>query len=192
MARKVSSRNRSRAGINNLKGQMTIMQETKQIKLKPEIFEALNNLKDEDESWNYFFKRMILIPSNSRELKPKKTKVKDEAACELDKVFQEFWSWVKEQPATAFFKDYKLSVADVQILKAQVKKYGLEKMKKYHQAGINDPFLKENNVPLTFNNMFSNKAIARILATVHKTRLKTDFVRKKNQETLEYMRSLNR
>jgi hypothetical protein len=168
------------------------MQETKQIKLKPEIFEALNNLKDEDESWNYFFKRMILIPHNSRELKPKKTKVKDEAACELDKVFQEFWSWVKEQPATAFFKDYKLSVADVQILKAQVKKYGLEKMKNYHQAGINDPFLKENNVPLTFNNMFSNKAIARILATVHKTKLKTDFVRKKNQETLEYMRSLNK
>jgi predicted CopG family antitoxin len=180
-------------------------QETKQIKLKPEIFEALNNLKDEDESWNYFFKRLILIPHNSRELKPligqdedsvkpkqRKTKVKDEAACELDKVFQEFWSWVKEQPATAFFKDYKLSVADVQILKAQVKKYGLEKMKNYHQAGINDPFLKENNVPLTFNNMFSNKAIARILATVHKTRLKTDFARKKNQETLEYLRSLNK
>jgi hypothetical protein len=184
---------------------MTTMQETKQIKLKPEIFEALNNLKDEDESWNYFFKRMILIPHNSRELKPsigqdgesvklkqRKTKVKDEAACELDKAFQEFWTWVKEQPATAFFKDYKLSVADVQILKAQVKKYGLEKMKNYHQAGINDPFLKENNVPLTFNNMFSNKAIARILATVHKTRLKTDFARKKNQETLEYMRSLNK
>jgi hypothetical protein len=167
-------------------------QETKQIKLKPEIFEALNNLKDEDESWNYFFKRTILIPHNSRELKPKKTKVKDEAACELDKVFQEFWTWVKEQPATAFFKDYKLSVADVQILKAQIKKYGLEKMKNYHQAGVNDPFLKENNVPLTFNNMFSNKAIARILATVHKTKLKTDFARRKNQETLEYMRSLNK
>ncbi len=168
------------------------MQETTQIKIKTEIFEQLNQLKDEDESWNYFFKRMILIPSNSKELKPRKTKVKDEAACELDKAFQEFWTWVKEQPATAFFKDYKLSVADVQILKAQVKKYGLEKMKNYHQAGINDPFLKENNVPLTFNNMFSNKAIARILATVHKTRLKTDFTKRKNQETLEYLRSLNK
>jgi hypothetical protein len=179
------------------------MQETTQIKIKTEIFNSLNELKDEDESWNYFFKRMILIPHNSRELKPsqaeesvkpkqRKTKVKDEAACELDKVFQEFWSWVKEQPATEFFKDYKLSVPDVQTLKAQVKKYGLEKMKNYHQAGINDPFLKENNIPLTFNNMFSNKAIARILATVHKTRLKTDFTKRKNQETLEYMRSLNK
>ena len=174
--------------------------ETKQIKLDPEIYEALNELKDKHESWNYFFKRMILIPHNSRELKPsqaeesvkKPKKATDEAAKELDKVFQEFWSWVKEQPATEFFKDYKLSVPDVQTLKAQVKKYGLEKMKNYHQAGINDPFLKENNITLTFNNMFSNKAIARILATVHKTRLKTDFTRRKNQETLEYMRSLNK
>jgi hypothetical protein len=178
------------------------MQETTQIKIKTEIFNSLNELKDEDESWNYFFKRMILIPHNSRELKPsiaqteesvkKPKKATDEAAKELDKVFQEFWSWVKEQPATEFFKDYKLSVPDVQTLKAQVKKYGLEKMKNYHQAGINDPFLKENNIPLTFNNMFSNKAIARILATVHKTRLKTDFTKRKNQETLEYMRSLNK
>jgi hypothetical protein len=164
----------------------------------PELFSRLEIHKGKYDSWDAVIDRLVtlaennLIPSNSRELKPKKTKVKDEAACELDKVFQEFWTWVKEQPATAFFKDYKLSVADVQILKAQVKKYGLEKMKNYHQAGINDPFLKENNVPLTFNNMFSNKAIARILATVHKTRLKTDFTKRKNQETLEYMRSLNK
>ena len=37
------------------------MQETTQIKIKTEIFEQLNELKDEDESWNYFFKRMILM-----------------------------------------------------------------------------------------------------------------------------------
>lgn len=173
----------------------------------PELFSRLEAHKGKYDSWDAVIDRLVtlaennLIPSNSRELKPRqaeesakkpKSKAKDEAAKELDKVFQEFWSWVKEQPATAFFKDYKLSVSDVQILKAQVKKYGLEKMKNYHQAGINDPFLKENNIPLTFNNMFSNKAIARILAIVHKTRLKTDFTRKKNQETLEYLRSLNR
>jgi hypothetical protein len=175
----------------------------------PELFSRLEAHKGKYDSWDAVIDRLVtlaennLIPHNSRELKPsqaeesvkpkqRKTKVKDEAACELDKVFQEFWSWVKQQPATEFFKDYKLSVPDVQTLKAQVKKYGLEKMKNYHQAGINDPFLKENNIPLTFNNMFSNKAIARILATVHKTRLKTDFTRRKNQETLEYMRSLNK
>ena len=172
----------------------------------PELFSRLEAHKGKYDSWDAVIDRLVslaennLIPSNSRELKPsqaeesakKPKKATDEAAKELDKVFQEFWSWVKEQPATEFFKDYKLSVPDVQIVKAQLKKYGLEKMKNYHQAGINDPFLKENNIPLTFNNMYSNKAIARILATVHKTRLKTDFARRKNQETLEYMRSLNK
>lgn len=173
----------------------------------PELFERLEACKGKYDSWEAVIDRLVTLAENnliphSRELKlsigqdgksaKKPKKARDEAAKELDKVFQEFWGWVKEQPATEFFKDYKLSVSDVQTLKAQVKKYGLEKMKNYHQAGINDPFLKENNIPLTFNNMFSNKAIARILATVHKTKLKTDFTKKKNQETLEYLRSLNK
>jgi hypothetical protein len=194
MARKISSRNRSRASINNLKGQMTTMQETKQIKLKPEIFEALNNLKDEDESWNYFFKRMILIPSNSRELKPvvKKEKTEDPARSELNTTFNELWAWIIEQPKTQGWKAYKLGVKDVQFLKAQLKKHGLEKMKHFYKCACNDKFLQENNVPLSMPNMFSDKAIAKWLIIKDSTVSRRDeILKKKNEETLAYLNSLH-
>ncbi len=208
MAREVSNRDRSRVSFNSLKGnQMTI--ETKQIKLDPEIYECLNELKDKHESWNYFFKRMILIPLNSRELKPsivqaeesarKPKKVTDEAASELNKIFAELWSWIIEQPKTQGWKAYKLGVKDVQFLKAQLKKHGsgnmkhgLEKMKHFYKCACNDKFLQDNNVPLSMANIFSDKAIAKWLIIKDSTvSRREEILKKKNEETLAYMNSLH-
>jgi len=174
--------------------------ETKQIKLDPEIYEALNELKDKHESWNYFFKRMILIPHNSRELKPsqaeesarKPKKVTDEAASELNKIFAELWAWIIEQPKTQGWKAYKLGVKDVQFLKAQLKKHGLEKMKHFYKCACNDKFLQENNVPLSMANIFSDKAIAKWLIIKDSTvSRREEILKKKNEETLAYMNSLH-
>lgn len=76
----------------------------------PELFSRLEAHKGKYDSWDAVIDRLVslaennLIPHNSRELKPsivqdedsakpkqRKTKVKDEAACELDKVFQELF-----------------------------------------------------------------------------------------------------
>jgi len=174
--------------------------ETKQIKLDPEIYEALNELKDKHESWNYFFKRMILIPHNSRELKPsqaeesarKPKKVTDEAASELNKIFAELWAWIIEQPKTQGWKAYKLGVKDVQFLKAQLKKHGLEKKKHFCKCACNDKFLQENNVPLSMANIFSDKAIAKWLIIKDSTvSRREEILKKKNEETLAYMNSLH-
>jgi len=176
--------------------------ETTQIKIKTEIFNALNELKDEDESWNYFFKRMILIPLNSRELKPsigqdwesakKPKKVKDEAASELNAKFQELWAWLIEQPRTAGWKEYKLGVKDVQFLKAQLKKHGFDQMKHFYKCACNDKFLQENNVPLSMTNIFSDKAIAKwLLVPCSTASRREEILRKKNEETLAYLNSLH-
>jgi hypothetical protein len=176
------------------------MQETTQIKIKTEIFNSLNELKDEDESWNYFFKRMILIPHNSRELKPsqaeesarKPKKVTDEAASELNKIFAELWRWLIDQPKTKGWQEYKLGVKDVQFLKAQLKKHGLEKMKHFYKCACNDKFLQENNVPLSMPNMFGDKAIAKWLIIKDSTvSRREEILKKKNEETLAYMNSLH-
>jgi hypothetical protein len=178
------------------------MQETTQIKIKTEIFNSLNELKDEDESWNYFFKRMILIPHNSRELKPsiaqteesvkKPKKATDEAASELNKIFAELWRWLIDQPKTKGWQEYKLGVKDVQFLKAQLKKHGLEKMKHFYKCACNDKFLQENNVPLSMPNMFGDKAIAKWLIIKDSTvSRREEILKKKNEETLAYMNSLH-
>jgi hypothetical protein len=176
------------------------MQETTQIKIKTEIFNSLNELKDEDESWNYFFKRMILIPHNSRELKPsqaeesarKPKKVTDEAASELNKIFAELWRWLIDQPKTKGWQEYKLGVKDVQFLKAQLKKHGLEKMKHFYKCACNDKFLQDNNVPLSMPNMFGDKAIAKWLIIKDSTvSRREEILKKKNEETLAYMNSLH-
>ena len=176
------------------------MQETTQIKIKTEIFNSLNELKDEDESWNYFFKRMILIPHNSRELKPsqaeesvrKPKKVTDEAASELNKIFAELWRWLIDQPKTKGWQEYKLGVKDVQFLKAQLKKHGLEKMKHFYKCACNDKFLQDNNVPLSMVNIFSDKAIAKWLITKDSTvSRREEILKKKNEETLAYLNSLH-
>ena len=175
------------------------MQETTQIKIKTEIFEQLNELKDEDESWNYFFKRMILIPHNSRELKPsqaeesvkKPKKATDEAASELNKIFAELWRWLIDQPKTKGWQEYKLGVKDVQFLKAQLKKHGLEKMKHFYKCACNDKFLQDNNVPLSMVNIFSDKAIAKwLLIPCSTASRREEILKKKNEETLAYMNSL--
>jgi hypothetical protein len=179
------------------------MQETTQIKIKTEIFNSLNELKDEDESWNYFFKRMILIPHNSRELKPsqaeesarKPKKVTSLEDSELNTKFKELWAWIIEQPKTQGWKAYKLGVKDVQFLKAQLKKHGkhgLEKMKHFYKCACNDKFLQENNVPLSMANIFSDKAIAKWLIIKDSTvSRREEILKKKNEETLAYMNSLH-
>lgn len=176
--------------------------EISQIKIKTEIFNALNELKDEDESWNYFFKRMILIPSNLRELKPsqaeesakKPKKVTSLEDSELNKKFQELWAWLTEQPRTAGWKEYKLGVKDVQFLKAQLKKHklDLDKMKHFYKCACNDKFLQENNVPLSMTNIFSDKAIAKwLLVPCSTASRREEILKKKNEETLAYLNSLH-
>jgi hypothetical protein len=176
------------------------MQETTQIKIKTEIFNSLNELKDEDESWNYFFKRMILIPHNSRELKPsqaeesarKPKKVTSLEDSELNTKFKELWSWLIDQPKTKGWQEYKLGVKDVQFLKAQLKKHGLEKMKHFYKCACNDKFLQDNNVPLSMPNMFGDKAIAKWLIIKDSTvSRREEILKKKNEETLAYMNSLH-
>lgn len=178
--------------------------ETTQIKIKTEIFNALNELKDEDESWNYFFKRMILIPLNSRELKPsigqdgesakKPKKVTSSEDSELNTKFKELWAWLIEQPRTAGWKEYKLGVKDVQFLKAQLKKHklDLEKMKHFYKCACNDKYLQENNIPLSMTNIFSDKAIAKwLLVPCSTASRREEIIRKKNEETLAYLNSLH-
>lgn len=176
--------------------------EISQIKIKTEIFNALNELKDEDESWNYFFKRMILIPHNSRELKPsqaeesakKPKKVTSLEDSELNTKFQELWAWLIEQPKTSGWKEYKLGVKDVQFLKAQLKKHklDLDKMKHFYKCACNDKFLQENNIPLSMTNIFSDKAIAKWLIIKDSTvSRREEILKKKNEETLAYLNSLH-
>lgn len=174
--------------------------EISQIKIKTEIFNALNELKDEDESWNYFFKRMILIPHNSRELKPsqaeelakKPKKVTSLEDSELNTKFKELWAWLIEQPKTSGWKEYKLGVKDVQFLKSQLKKHGLEKMKHFYKCASDDKFLQENNIPLSMTNIFSDKAIAKwLLVPCSTASRREEILKKKNEETLAYLNSLH-
>ncbi|CAB4144555.1 hypothetical protein UFOVP457_51 [uncultured Caudovirales phage] len=179
-----------------------------------ELFSRLEAHKGKYDSWDAVIDRLVtlaennLIPHNSRELKPsiaqngesvkpkqRKTKVKDEAACELNKIFTELWSWLIEQPKTKGWQEYKLGVKDVQFLKAQLKKQGengLEKMKHFYKCACNDKFLQENNVPLSMANIFSDKAIAKWLITKDSTvSRREEILKKKNEETLAYLNSLH-
>ena len=164
----------------------------------PELFSRLEAHKGKYDSWDAVIDRLVtlaennLIPSNSRELKPKPKKVTDEAACILNKLFAELWSWLIDQPKTKGWQEYKLGVKDVQFLKAQLKKHGLEKMKHFYKCACNDKFLQENNVPLSMANIFSDKAIAKWLIIKDSTvSRREEILKKKNEETLAYMNSLH-
>lgn len=183
----------------------------------PELFSRLEAHKGKYDSWDAVIDRLVslaennLIPSNSRELKlsssqakesakKPKSKVKDEAASELNKIFAELWRWLIDQPKTKGWQEYKLGVKDVQFLKAQLKKHssgnmkhGLEKMKHFYKCACNDKFLQDNNVPLSMPNIFGDKAIAKWLLIPCSTAFRREeILKKKNEETLEYMRSLSK
>jgi hypothetical protein len=164
----------------------------------PELFSRLEMHKGKYDSWDAVIDRLVtlaennLIPSNSKELKPVAKKATDEAASLLNKIFAELWAWIIEQPKTQGWKAYKLGVKDVQFLKAQLKKHGLEKMKHFYKCACNDKFLQENNVPLSLPNMFSDKAIAKWLIIKDSAVSRRDeILKKKNEETLAYLNSLH-
>lgn len=163
----------------------------------PELFERLEARKSKYDTWDAVIDRLVtlaennLIPHNSRELAKKPKKVKDEAASELNTKFQELWAWLVEQPKTSGWKEYKLGVKDVQFLKAQLKKHGLEKMKHFYKCACNDKFLQENNIPLSMTNIFSDKAIAKwLLIPCSTASRREEILKKKNEETLAYLNSL--
>jgi hypothetical protein len=174
----------------------------------PELFSRLEAHRGKYDSWDAVIDRLVtlaennLIPHNSRELKPsiaqteesvkKPKKATDEAASELNKIFAELWRWLIDQPKTKGWQEYKLGVKDVQFLKAQLKKHGLEKMKHFYKCACNDKFLQENNVPLSMPNMFGDKAIAKWLIIKDSTvSRREEILKKKNEETLAYMNSLH-
>lgn len=168
----------------------------------PELFSRLEMHKGKYDSWDAVIDRLVtlaennLIPHNSRELKPvvkeKKEKTEDPARSELNTTFNELWAWIIEQPKTQGWKAYKLGVKDVQFLKAQLKKHGLEKMKHFYKCACNDKFLQENNIPLSMPNIFSDKAIAKWLIAKDSTvSRREEIIRKKNEETLAYLNSLH-
>jgi hypothetical protein len=173
-----------------------------------ELFSRLEAHKGKYDSWDAVIDRLVtlaennLIPSNSRELKPSSSQAEESARkpkkvtsledSELNTKFKELWSWLIDQPKTKGWQEYKLGVKDVQFLKAQLKKHGLEKMKHFYKCACNDKFLQENNVPLSMPNMFGDKAIAKWLIIKDSTvSRREEILKKKNEDTLAYMNSLH-
>lgn len=167
----------------------------------PELFSRLEACKGKYDSWEAVIDRLVtlaennLIPHNSRELKLSSSQAKKVTSpedSELNTKFKELWAWLIEQPKTAGWKEYKLGVKDVQFLKAQLKKHGLEKMKHFYKCACNDKFLQENNIPLSMTNIFSDKAISKwLLVPCSTASRREEILRKKNEETLAYLNSLH-